>query len=105
VTFTDDIILDTTTPVVSAAARKASASNGKFKVRLVAREKRSGISRAQFSTAKHRGTRRTVVFANRTEPGIARLNRTVAVAMSARPKWARVRSAAGKWSKWHAIVG
>jgi hypothetical protein len=105
VTFTDDIILDTTTPSISTAARKASTSAGTFKVNLVATEKLSGISQAQFSTAKTGGKTGTVVFTKSSAPGILKLSKTVAVKMSSKPRWTRVRSAAGKWSTWHAIAG
>jgi hypothetical protein len=100
VTFFDDIILDTTTPAVSAASSAGKAA-GQFKVKLVASEKRSGIAQAQFSTTKTAGT--TVVLKSQKVPGITALNRTIAVKMAAKPKWARVRSTAGKWSAWHAI--
>jgi hypothetical protein len=40
---------------------------------------------------------------DRTTRGILKLSRTLTVRMHAAPKWVRVRSAAGNWSKWHAV--
>jgi YVTN family beta-propeller protein len=100
VTFTDDIILDTTTPVVSTAKKAGSAAGG-YKVKMVAAEKLSGISQAQFSTTKSKGT--TIVLTSPSKPGITKLSKTLIVPMSSAPKWTRVRSAAGKWSAWHAV--
>jgi FG-GAP-like repeat/PKD domain/FG-GAP repeat len=113
-TFTDDIILDTTTPVVQSASSTGSATTASvasahrhkgrvFRVRLHATEKLSGISAAQFSTRPSGGI--TVTFTDRAHQGIQRLARVVKVAMAKRPRYVRVRSAAGNWSKWHRIGG
>jgi len=101
VTFTDDIIFDTTLPVVSSAKPAGTAPGNAYKVKVVATEKLSGISQAQFSTTKTGGT--TVVLAGPTSPGITKLSKTLTLSMSSAPKWVRVCSAAGKWSAWHAI--
>jgi PKD domain len=112
-TFTDDIILDTTTPLVQSASSTGSATTASaaaaprpgtrmFRVRLNAAEKLSGISAAQFSTARSGGT--TLVFTNRTHQGIQRLAQVVKIRMTKRPGYVRVRSAAGNWSKWHRIA-
>jgi hypothetical protein len=113
VTYTDDIILDTTIPVVesatSAGVARAEARGSKsrgagrdYKVRLRAKENLSGISELQFSTSHRGGT--TLVLTDHTKRGILRLARTVTIPMTARPKWLRARSAAGNWSKWHRIA-
>jgi PKD repeat protein len=113
-TFTDDIILDTTTPVVQSASSTGSATTASvaaahrrsgrvFRIRIHATEKLSGVSAAQFSTTRSGGT--TVVFTDRTHQGIQRFVRVVKVSMAKRPRYVRVRSAAGNWSKWHRIGG
>jgi hypothetical protein len=113
-TFTDDIVLDTTTPVVQSATSSGSATTASvaaahrrkgrvFRVRLHATEKLSGISAAQFSTRPSGGI--TVTFTDRTHQGIQKFARIVKVAMTKHPRYVRVRSAAGNWSKWHRIGG
>lgn len=100
VTYTDDIILDTAKPTVQSASY-VGRHGRLYKVRLRAHEKLSGICAARFSTRKHGGT--TVVLRTRTRRGIVKLARTVAVKMAKKPRYVRVRSAAGNWSKWHRI--
>lgn len=102
VTFTDDIVFDTTAPVVTSAVKAGTTVNGAFKVRLGATEKVSGISQLQFATVKTAPT--TVVLRTSVTPGITRLSKTMAVSMAKAPKWTRARSAAGKWSAWHAVT-
>ncbi len=114
ITFTDDIVLDTTTPVLQSATTSTASTSQQalrtmaavgtghlFKVRIRASETRSGISRAQFSPIKHGGT--VVVLRNRKVRGITKLSRVVPVTMKRRPRFVRVRSAAGNWSRWHRI--
>lgn len=108
-TFTDDIILDTTAPLVQSAditdstARTTSAyvRIRVYRVRLRATENVSGISKAQFSTRRRGG--RTLVFKSRKQRGIVKLSRVVSAQMVSAPRWVRVRSAAGTWSKWHRV--
>jgi len=110
-TFSDDIILDTTTPLIQNAALTSAGKPRRtssvirahvFEVRLRAKEKVSGISSAQFSTLRHgRGT--TLVLTNRKRRGIPTLKRVVGVKLARAPHWVRVRSAAGTWSHWHPI--
>ena len=112
VTFTDNIILDTLTPTIQAATlvtKPAAAAKGRltvkrgrlYRVRLRAKEKLSGISQVRFSASRHGGT--TLVLTNRRRRGITNLSRALTIRMTAAPKWVRVRSAAGNWSKWHPI--
>jgi hypothetical protein len=108
-TFTDDIILDTTTPVIQGATmadtgtRTLSAylGNKTFNVKVRATQKRSGISAARFSSRRSGG--KMVVLRDRRVRGIVSLSRTIHVKTGQRPRWVRVRSAAGKWSSWHHI--
>lgn len=99
-TFTDNIVLDTTTPTVSGAA-VTSSKHHRYKVRLQAKDKLSGISAVRFSATHHGGT--TVQLRDRRTRGVLKLSRTITVKMSARPKWVRVDSTAGDWSKWHRV--
>lgn len=101
ITFTDDIVLDTTTPSVTGAAVTSSKHSRLYKVRLLAKEKISGISQVRFSTAHN--VSKTVQLEDRRTRGVLNLSRTLTVKMSARPKWVRVRSAAGNWSKRHRV--
>lgn len=103
-TFTDDIVLDTTVPVIEGAspAESAGASavasarrNGRvFRVRIRAREKLSGISMAQLSTKRKKGT--TVVFTDRTRQGIQQLARVVKARLTKRPRFVRVPQRSGQ---------
>jgi hypothetical protein len=61
----------------------------------------SGISQVALSTTTSGGT--VVVLRSQTVPGIKNVAQTIKAKMSSRPKWVRVRSAAGTWSAWHAI--
>ena len=109
VTFTDNIVLDTTTPTVlnatlshrSAKRRATLARGGLYKVRLRAKESISGISAVRFSTTRQGGT--LLILSKRTTRGILRLSRSFPVRLTAAPKWVRVRSTAGNWSKWHRV--
>lgn len=100
VTFTDDIVLDTTSPAVTSATLLHSKDR-LYKVRLRAKESISGISQVRFSAKRSGGT--VVLLRDRTKPGIVKLLRTISVRLRSRPKWVRVRSAAGNWSKWHRV--
>lgn len=100
-TATDDIILDETVPTVvsavlvplsatSAAARAAGVS--RRKVRLVARDRTSGVARVQSAVTRGRPGR-WVRFERRA---------TVPVGRSAR--WIRVADRAGNRSRWRKIT-
>jgi hypothetical protein len=109
-TFSDDIVLDTTSPVIESASISHSSKTRQtstlrrarvFKVRLRAHEKISGIAQATFSTRRSGG--KTVIFRPPRRRGIVQLNRVVSIQISQRPHWVRVRSTAGTWSHWHRI--
>lgn len=99
VTFSDDIVLDTTTPTIQGASRVPGTRG--HEVRLRAQDTVSGISQVRFSTVRHGGT--TVVLRDSTSRGILKLSGPVAVDTHAAPKWVRVCSAAGTWSRWHRV--
>jgi hypothetical protein len=75
VTFTDNIVLDTTTPSVQdatlskhTAKRRSTAARGRlYKVRLRAKETISGISQVRFSARRSGGT--NLVLKDRTRRG------------------------------------
>jgi PKD domain/Beta-propeller repeat len=98
--FQDDIILDETPPKVDAAeidpvgAAGAGAGDAraaklrKYKVKMKARDKTSGVNKVQ-------------VTANKRKPGKAlKYKRKFTVKSAKRPKWVRARDRAGNWSKW-----
>jgi hypothetical protein len=122
-TFTDDIILDTTTPVIHSAELLLSGKSkhpSSYRVRLRASESISGISAAQFSANRYGGT--TVTFRSRKERGLLFISQVVTITGSSasgrahlsavtikprlphRPRWVRVRSAAGTWSPWRRLT-
>jgi hypothetical protein len=109
-TFTDSIVMDTTTPAIQKAVaiksrRSASGSRAKlrtFRVRLHATEQISGISAAQLSTTRSGG--KLVIFRNRRKRGITRLDRVLRVGIARQPRYIRVLSAAGTWSRWRRIT-
>jgi hypothetical protein len=106
VTFADSIVLDTTMPAIQKAIviqsrRSASASRTKlrtFRVRLHATEQISGISAAQLSPTRSGG--KLVIFRDPRKRGIARFDGNLRVLMARQPRYIRVLSAAGTWSKW-----
>jgi hypothetical protein len=128
-TFTDDIILDTTRPVIESAKLlvpgkgkgSAAAQAPTYRVRLRASESISGISAAEFSATRSGGT--IVTFRSRKERGLLFISRVISLTgasgsgvrahLSAsaikprpphRPRWGRVRSAAGTWSPWRQLT-
>jgi hypothetical protein len=109
-TFTDSIVLDTTTPTIQEAmviksARLASASPTTlrtFRVRLHATEPISGISAAQISTTRSRG--KLVLFRDRGKRGITSFDGILRARMPRQPRYIRILSAAGTWSKWRRIT-
>jgi PKD repeat protein len=109
ITFTDDIILDTTRPTIQTAqllngsdAAVASTRHLRtYRVRLRARERLSGVSAAQISATRSGGT--VVRFYAATKRGALHLLRMVKVHLPAKPRYVRVQSAAGTWSAWRRL--
>jgi hypothetical protein len=109
-TFTDSIVLDRMTPAIQEAiviksGRLASASQTKlrtFRVRLRATEPISGISAAQLSTTRSGGT--LVFLRDRSKRGITRFDGILRAGMARQPRYVRVLSAAGTWSKWRRMT-
>jgi hypothetical protein len=128
-TFTDDIILDTTRPVIESA-KLLIPGKGKapgepqaptYRVRLQASESISGISAAQFSANRYGGT--SVMFRkSRKERGPLSISRVISLTGASggaarahqsastikarpphRPRWVRVQSAAGTFSPWRRL--
>ena len=94
--FQDDIILDETPPKVDqavvtgppGAAPASAAALLKFRVKMKATDKTSGVSKVQ-------------VTANKKKPGKAlKYKKKFVVKAAKRPKWVRARDRAGNWSKW-----
>jgi PKD repeat protein len=109
-TFTDDIILDTTQPVVQDAqvvsgagmtALQGRQAGRVFRVRLKASQRRSGVSVAQLSRSRSGGVK--VRLKSRTVRGVLQLSRVISVRLTVRPRYVRVQSAAGTWSTWRRI--
>ncbi len=103
--YSDDIILDTTAPVLDAASLASKASSAgaaakskKFKVRVRASQKKSGVSVVQLGVSKKAAAE--VRLRSRWVKGITKLNKTVTASLARAPKFVRVQSAAGTWSKW-----
>jgi hypothetical protein len=118
-TYTDDIVLDETAPALTSASLIGPVSSAsvsphvlvahahtaklvRYEVHLVGSDPRSGISLAQVSTRRAGGS--TVNLVGPTVRGLSAISRTVRVLMAGQPKYARVMSAAGKWSKWVAVT-
>ena len=98
-TFTDDIILDTVPPVVSAAtetpaaaAARIAPSTGGYRISIHASDDNSGLASIQLAAATaHPGT--VLPFATSTvyEGALA-------------PRWVRVQDRAGNFSAWHQVT-
>jgi hypothetical protein len=99
-TYTDDIVLDTTQPTVQSATLLGKREDV-FRVELRAAAPISGIADVQVSRVRHGGT--TVVLVDPKRRGIVKLARVIGVKTASPPRWARVRSSAGNWSKWHRL--
>jgi hypothetical protein len=98
-TYTDDIILDETAPVVTAAtltggAAKAAraAKKRKLKIRIKAKDNLSGVAFMQ-------------VTAKKKKPGKwLKHRKTASIKTSASAVWVRVQDKAGNASKWKKVV-
>jgi hypothetical protein len=95
-TFTDDIILDQTDPLLTSAtaARPASTASSKrtFRVRIRANDKTSGLAKLQFAARSKRHP-----SAPRKYARSSRYTGTRA------PRYVRVRDRAGNYSRWRSI--
>jgi PKD domain len=99
-TFQDDIILDETPPVVQSAtvmprggvaATSARARPRRYRLRLKAKDKTSGVAKVQFA-------------ARTSRPGkLLKYRRTMTVS-GARPKYVRARDRAGNYSRWRRVT-
>jgi hypothetical protein len=119
-TFADDIIVDETVPSISSATLvgssgsatssaiaaelrgSAASSLHSYSVRVLASEQVSGISTVALSSSTSGGV--TVTFTSPKNKGILTLDRTVSVSMATAPRYVRVRSAGGRWSRWLAVA-
>jgi RTX calcium-binding nonapeptide repeat (4 copies) len=88
-TFTDDIILDETRPVVRSA-QVVRRRHGRVRVALRARDATSGVKSAQFARVRHRPWAR-IRYRNR-------------VTLLRAPRWVRVRDGAGNVSRWRHVA-
>jgi hypothetical protein len=119
-TFTDDIILDETVPNVSSATllgtsgsatsdavtteslRRATTRLNSYSIKICASEQVTGVSSVALSSVKSGGA--TFTFTSPKHKGILTFQRKITVSMARAPRYVRVRSAAGKWSRWLAIA-
>jgi hypothetical protein len=86
-TYTDDIILDTTSPAVATAKVDAHRV-----LHVVARDATSGLAAMQLRNGRNAAAQAFRQFVGRLRVG-ARI-----------PRWVRVRDRAGNVSRWHAVA-
>jgi hypothetical protein len=118
VNYTDDIILDETVPSLDRArvtdvksSRRAMTPNEwnprlarrSYRIRVVAADVASGISRVMVSPRKGGKGAVTVRLRSRTRIGIKKLDKTIIVRSSRAPRWVRVLDSAGNPSKWRRL--
>jgi hypothetical protein len=102
-TFTDDIVLDTTSPVIEGAEEPSGASTGGSSsavhpVKVLAQATISGVSAVAIGVTKK--SAKTTILREPTTRGIPKLRKTFKFKGKKAPKFVRVRNAAGTWSKW-----
>jgi hypothetical protein len=105
-TFTDDIVLDTTSPVVEGAEEAAGAAAGgasgspgnTHPVKISAQAAISGVSAVAIGVTKK--SAKTTVLREPTARGIPKLRKTFKFKGKKAPKFVRVQNAAGTWSTW-----
>ena len=96
-TFTDDIILDESIPVITTAALLVGVGSSNaakahtYRARLRAADAISGVARAQFASNKSKPLK-PQKYAS-----------TLLIRTSSKPRWVRVADRAGNFSKWKAL--
>jgi hypothetical protein len=105
-TLTDDIILDTVAPKISVTSaslqskevesllREFGSGNANFKVRLSAKDDRSGLAEIQYSNKPSNKNTKTLPFAKSFNANLKSNVSTI---------YLRVRDGAGNWSKWSKV--
>lgn len=119
--FTDDIILDEQIPTLSSAqlvgpsgaaaaqpshvvlhgVRTATARTRRYALKLRAQDTIVGLCQVAVSSQKRGGSAVSIKSCHRR--GLVRVNRVVSVASATRPRFVRVKNAAGTWSPWRRI--
>lgn len=93
---TDDIILDTTPPVIASAeiaTNRSSRAGASCKINVNASDNRTGLNTVQVAKSKDSKNKVTVAYAKKvTVPTPAK-----------NAKWIRVQDGAGNWSRWKAL--
>jgi hypothetical protein len=95
-TFTDDIVLDETPPVIASAgiaalARISSAAKARtYRIKVRASDKTSGVASAQFATDKSKKK------LSKTQKYLSAMS----FKSTLKPRWVRVQDRAGNFSKW-----
>jgi hypothetical protein len=98
--YSDSIIFDKTAPVATDA--HILGRSGKLcRVRVIGSQMKSGISVVQISSSRSGGVK--VRLRPRTVHGLWRLSTVLTVRLEAKPRFARLQSAAGTWSGWRRV--
>ena len=118
-TFSDNIVVDYSAPTISEASvtqlagSVSGALSGKllsnfrassktklfrYAIKLTAKETKSGISVVSISSKKSGGI--TLKLKSSKQKGVTSLTKTITAESKTTPKFVRMQSAAGKWSKW-----
>ena len=105
-TYSDDIILDTTSPQIDEAKPSISNGNGAlalrsapkgkrvvFLIRLKATDDKSGVAKVQVSLNKNSKSSLTAAYTTRLKVALAK----------PKPLWLRVQDGAGNYSSWRKI--
>ncbi len=119
-TFSDGIVMDEAVPNISTANligasssatpnilatpsyRGASSSLHQYSIRINASDRFSGVSKVAVASTTANGT--TITLTSPKSKGLLTLARTFTVSLQGTPSRVRVRSAAGKWSRWLAVT-